>query len=353
MPTTGALSPTDLSVALYDRYESITEVKHYYGLLAIYGLCRIAELAEDGGALLDRCRAILARFPDQIDHPPYNFPSYRIGGIPRAYMLYRGHMTDEMTKRYVQHYAEEMMLAVRDRDGLMSMPHCPKREQVWIDVAMAVTPYLLFAGLALNEPRYIDESAKQAFEHYRVFRNPHNGLLHQCRGFVGPGRLSTDHWGRGNGWGHIALTELVQHLPADSPHLPEAQRMFVELSDALLPHQSERGLWRQEVPDTHAWEESSATGLILYGYGVGMRLGLLDPDRYGPAFDRGLDGLIDHGIGEDFQTHLCCPGCLCPGEGPRKGTPIAYLEDKQPVDDDGHSFAPIILALGEKLRADR
>lgn len=103
----------------------------------------------------------------------------------------------------------------------MSNPHCPEKERIWIDVAMAVTPYLLFAGLEFNEKRYIDEAANQAFLMSEEFLDAENGLLHQCKNFTGPGRYSEDHWGRGNGWGYIALTELVQYLPEDSEHRPK------------------------------------------------------------------------------------------------------------------------------------
>jgi len=351
-PATDAttIAPLDLAVRLYDHYQSITEVKHYFGLLAIYALCQTAEQIDDGGRLLERGKTILAAFPDQRCHPQYNFPSYRVGGIPRAYMLYRGHMTDDATRRYVAHYAQEMMLAARDRKGIMSHPYCPPLERVWIDVAMAVTPYLLFAGLALDQPRYVDEAAKQAFLHYEEFLNPDNGLLHQSRNFNGEGNYSQDHWGRGNGWGYIALTELVRHLPDDAPQRDKAERYFTDLSRAMLPHQSDRGLWRQEIPLQTAWEESSATGLILYGYGVGLRLGLLDAATYRPAFDRGIAGLREHCIHADGSTELCCPGCLCPGEGERKGTVAAYVQDKQPVRDEVHSFAPLMLALVEQHR---
>ena len=100
-------------------------------------------------------------FPEQVEHHRYNFPSYRIGGIPKAYMLFRGHMPE--CEAQVREYAEEMMTAARDSKGIMSHPHKPEEELIWIYVAMAVTPYLLFAGLALGEQRYIDEAAKQAF----------------------------------------------------------------------------------------------------------------------------------------------------------------------------------------------
>ena len=345
------MSPIEMSVGLYDHYESIAQVYHYYGVLAIYALCRTAEQADDDGILLDRCRQILGRFPDQIVHAAYNFPSYRIGGIARAYMLHRGHMSDEKTRKLVAHYAEEMMLATRDDKGIISHPYKPAEQLVWIDVVLPVVPYLLFAGLALDRPEWVDESAKQVFLHYDEFMDKKYGLLHQSRGFNGPGRYSEDHWGRGQGWGLIGLTELVQYLPADSPHREKVRRYFRDHCQALLPHQSERGLWRQEVPDPKAWEESSGTGLILYAYGVGMRLGVLDEATYRESFVRGIAALREYCVNDDFSTELCCPGCLCVGKGERKGKAIAYIEDLHPRPDDEHSFAPLMLALSEQASA--
>jgi unsaturated rhamnogalacturonyl hydrolase len=339
-----------LCVKLYDHYASLVEqVYHYQGLLGIYGLCRTADRTGDE-ALLARCRDILGAFPEAIEHSKYNFPSYAIGGIPRAFMLMRGHMTDRATREAVREYAEEMMSAARDRRGILCNPHQPQAEKIWIDVAMAATPYLLFAGLAFDEQRYIDEAVNQTVLMYDEFRNPENGLLHQCRNFVGPGLYSSDHWGRGNGWGFIAATELVQYLPDDSPHRPGAEKLFVDHARAMLGHQGPRGLWRQELPMESAWEESSATGLILYGYAVGMRIGALDEAEFGQAFDRGIAGLLAHGINDEFGTELCCPGCLCPGSGKGKGAPEAYVRDKQPARDDPHGFGPIILALDAAAR---
>ncbi|NJL30657.1 MAG: hypothetical protein HC898_02950 [Phycisphaerales bacterium] len=202
---------------------------------------------ENDQALIKRCTDILARFPMQIEHSHYNVQSYRIGGIPRAYMLYKGLMTDDLTRRYVAHYAEEAMLAPRDDQGVLSHPYRPKMQQVWIDIAMAIAPYFMYAGLACNRRDWIEEGARQGIVHYETFLDRTTGLLFQCKNFVGPGKFSQDHWGRGNGWGYIALTELVQGLPKDSPSWPKVEKYFKDLSQALLPHQSPRGLWRQNV----------------------------------------------------------------------------------------------------------
>jgi unsaturated rhamnogalacturonyl hydrolase len=343
------MNPLEISRRLYDHYESIEEVKHYYGLLAIYALVLTAETAADE-ALAERCRKILRRFPDEVEHPRYNFQSYTIGGVPRAYWLWKGLMDDERSRRYVRDYAEELMKAPRDPAGILVDPY-HEGDWIWIDVAMPVTPYLLFAGLAFGEDRYVEEAARQSFLMYDDLVNTENGLLHQCKNFTGPGRYTEDHWGRGNGWGFIALTELVQHLPADSPHRPRAERYFIEHARALLPHQSARGFWRQEIPHEKSYEESSATGLILYGLGVGLRLGLLDRRQFEAAFARGLRGLAYVAINPDFSIELSCPGCRCPGAGREKGTVQAYMTLRLPYRDEHHGFAPLMLAMVEAARA--
>jgi unsaturated rhamnogalacturonyl hydrolase len=47
---------------------------------------------------------------------------------------------------------------------------------------------------------------------------------------------------------------------------------------------------------------------------------------------------------------MSCPGCLCPGEGDRKGTIDAYINDKQPTRDEPHSYGCIMLAMVEAHR---
>ncbi|MDQ0873657.1 unsaturated rhamnogalacturonyl hydrolase [Paenibacillus sp. V4I3] len=341
------MNPLYISQKLYEHYEHMDEVKHYYGLLSIYALLQTAEEKQDR-VLLEKCKHILSRFPDRIEHPRYNFPSYRIGGIPKAYALMKGYMPEASNQ--VREYAEEMMTATRDRKGIMSYPYAPEEELIWIDVAMAVTPYLLFAGLALDEQRYIDEAANQTFLMYEEFLDSENGLLHQSKNWAGPGKFSEDHWSRGNGWGYMPLAELVQHLPPSSVHRPKAEKYFKDLSTALLPYQSKRGLWRQEIPFEYSYEETSGTGLILYGIGIGLRMGLLDKDTYFPVLQKGIEGLNKISINPDYSTERSCPGCLCPGEGEDRGTVQSYVTLMLPHRDEHHSFAPLMFSMVEAYR---
>lgn len=338
----------DIVYNLYKHYGQIEEIRHYYGLLAIYGLVQASyEKAEE--AELEQCRTVLDRYPDGVRHPHYNFQCYRVGGNASAWARMKG--IHHRPLEELEFYAEQTMAGAKDARGILCMPGCEKDGLIWIDTAAAVTPYMLFTGLACGKKEYIDFAARQCFQMYETLLDTSCGLLHQCRGFREDKSLcSEDYWSRGNGWGYMALTELVQYLPGDSVYREKAERYYLDLSAALLPWQTDKGLWRQEMTEPSSWEESSGTGLLLYGIGVGLRIGLLEKGRYEKVFLKGINGLLQYGMNNDFSTEMSCPGCLCPGEGAQKGTRQAYITELHPAKDEHHSFGAFMLALVEAHR---
>lgn len=334
---------------LLERYESQHEtVDNYFGLLAYYALTQMA-VAGDNEEYLQKCKSYLALYPDQFDHPYYNFEAYRAGGIGKAWLFFKG-LAPEWSD-VIREYAEKTLAAPTDVNGILCMPSDPNRKRIWIDLVMCITPFMLYAGLALKEERYIDFGADQCFKLYEVLLDQTCGLLHQARGFMAnPKRMSADHWSRGNGWGLIALAELIRYLPADSRHRAKAEEYYVDLINALISYQTERGLWRQEIVEPLAWEESSGTGLILYSMGVGIRTGLLKGQVYKDAFENGINALGTYCLKEDFATYRSCPGCLCPRLGTEQGTVKAYVTGKTPQKDEVHSYGCIMLAFVEAYR---
>ena len=335
-----------LTKSLLERYESQHEkIDGYFGLLAYFGLSQAAVAANDE-ACLKKCKEYLARYPHNFDHCYYNFEAYRVGGNAKAWLYFKG-LAPEWEEE-IREYAELTLKAPVDENGILCHPEDPARGKIWIDTISGITPFMLYAGLKLNEEKYIDFAAEQCFKLYEVFLDQTCGLLHQARGFMAnPKRMSHDHWSRGNGWCMIGLAEMVRYLPVDSKHREKAVTYFRDLVDALLPYQTKKGLWRQEIIEPLAWEESSGTALILYGMGVGIRKGLLTDVVYREAFETGIKGLGIYCLTEDFATYRSCPGCLCPGEGAEHGTIQAYLTVKTPQKDEVHSYGCLMLAFAE------
>ena len=139
-------------------------------------------------------------------------------------------------------------------------------------------------------------------------------------------------------------------MPQDSQEYIEAAVRMKRFVDSLLNYQTKRGLWRQEITEPLAYEESSGTALILYGIGVAIRQGVLSDEHIIGAYRKGIQGMCEWFIKKNYSIIHCCPGCLCPGEGETKGTIQAYVSEKVPPIDEVHSFGCVMLALVEAHR---
>ncbi len=343
----GMINTTDIAYNVFCRFQQTAEVKSYPGLLALYALAQLGDETKES-LILEKAKAMLTLYPDRIEHPRYNFESYRVGGNGRAYLVWHGY--DPEGRGVLREFAETTLAAPVDRDGIQCMPQKERLplEQVWIDVVTATTPFMVMAGLALGEDKYIDYGAEQCFKMYDLFEDSENHLLHQSRGFMKDVReISHDHWSRGNGWGIVGLADMIQYLPEGDKRRTEAEARLRRHCEALKRYQTVRGLWRQSIACDLAWEESSGTGLIAYAIGIGLRCGVLDEKEYWPVFEKAITGLVESCLNEDFSTELSCHGCLCPGKGDAKGTLQAYLCDVRAYRDEPHSYGPIMLAMLE------
>jgi hypothetical protein len=215
--------------------------------------------------------------------------------------------------------------------------------QVFIDMAFAVTPYLLYSGLALNKPDYVDMAVFETLELFRILHDPATGLIHQGRGFAVKGKVSEDNWSRGNGWGSFALAAFVRDLPARHPRRKDVNALAKRYYTAVLKHQNADGLWHQEMSDPTSFIETSGSGLLLYGLGVAIEKGIISKNKLS-AFQRGISGYLAY-IGPDGSVGSVCGPCLCPG----KGTKADYAA-KTGMYNDAHGFGPVVLAFSQAIR---
>lgn len=336
------VSTLELAANAFQWHTEGHPLTHYTGILSLHGYARLALV--DRAAYLAAARAQLLPFVRDEREFHANFTNYYCGGNGTAFLLWQGDLPE--AEAAVRHYAEDLITnAPRDDDGIFSMPNRPRHDMIWIDVVFAVTPFLLFAGLAYGEDSYIEEACQQTRKMIDVLRDPANGLLHQARGFVAPGHITKDHWSRGNGWGIYALAELVNYLPDDDPRRAEAARKFVDLVEACLQVQDDAGMWHQEMTDLdRSYVETSGTGLILYALGVGIECDLL-PDATREALLRGLRGYLDYIRLENGSVYHTCRGNLSPGDG----SILAY-KAVPPVLNDPHAFGPVTLAFGQAAK---
>lgn len=332
----------EISRQAFRRHVELHSLHHYTGVLSMQGMAHWAVDTSEP-AIVALCREhLLPLVRGEVSYR-CNFPNYLCGGNGTALLCWKGHLPE--AREAVRHHAELLLQdAVRDRDGIFSNPLAPvpgknwNREQIWIDVAFAVTPFLTYAGRLFDEDAYMEEAFQQIAKMTAVLADAETGLLHQCRGFSEADLVTADHWSRGNGWAMNAWAELIDGLPDDDRRRPEAERQFRELAEACLRYQNSAGLWHHEMPDPASFVETSGSGLILHGLIVGVARGVL-PASVRSAIERGLKGYLSY-IDPDGSVRNACRGC----RSPKDGSIEAYLK-MYPIENDYHAFGPVILAF--------
>jgi len=314
----------------------------YPGTLLLQGMSELATNRADP-ALLGRTVALYKKFAAKEIKGRGSFISYEVGGSGAAFLRQRG-LTKELDAQVAEAAKRMVEKQKRSGEGLLVPPWVvAEKDQVFIDIAFAVTPYLLYAGLAERNEGYVDLAIFETLELFRILRDKKTGLLHQGRGFQSKDVLSEDNWSRGNGWGAVGLAALVRDLPAAHPKRPEVEALAREFFAAVLRHQNSAGLWHQEMTDPFSYTETSGSGLLLYGLGVMLERGVIDP-KHRADLTRGLAALPAY-IAADGSVGHACIGCLCPGQGTK-----ADYKTRPWAHNDAHAFGPIVLAYAQAAK---
>lgn len=340
-----AVDCLELSEKVLNRHYAIHPLDHYTGVVSLHAAARLAVISGNPTILSDVKEKLQPFLNEECfnQNQHCSYLNYRCGGNATAFLLAQGLLPEAADN--VRRYAEELIHEARrdPESGIYSMKYKTDKH-IWIDSVFAVTPFLLFAGLALNEDIYIEEAFQQAKKMLDIFRDPEaHGIMHQSRDFAGAGKFSQDHWSRGNGWGLYGSTELVNYLPDDDPRRPEAEKLFRDHLKGCLHYQDDQGLWRQEMTDHSSYVETSGTGLILYALGVGLEKNIIEAEHMNDL-TRGLRGYLAY-IAHDGSVFHCCRGCLCPGDGS-----IDAYKNVPWIMNDPHAFGPVALTFTQAYR---
>ena len=338
---TPPVSTTAMVNRVLQRGLTTIDMELYPGSLLMQGMSELAVVQNDG-KLLNQALDLFAQYKSKKINGHGTLISYEAGGSGAAYLLYKGR--SDALREQVAEYAEKMVRnQKRSSEDLMTASWLPDSlDPVFIDVAFAVTPYLLYSGLALNKPEYINKAVYQTVGLFDVLKDP-NGLIHQGRGFRAKGTVSQDNWSRGNGWGAVGLAALMRDLPKNHPQCKAVEALAKRFFTAVLKYQDEDGLWHQEMTDTSSYVETSGSGLLLYGLGVAIEKGIIDK-RHRVDFQRGIVGLTAY-VGSDGSVTHACGSCLYPGQGTK-----ADYKKKGWNYNDPHAFGPVVLALTQAIK---
>jgi rhamnogalacturonyl hydrolase YesR len=313
----------------------------YGGTLFMHGMSELAVLQKDHKTL-NHTLEIFEKFKTKEIKGRGSFISYEAGGSGVAFLNYLN--KSPKLSFHVFEYADKMFKnQKRTSEGLMTAPWLKDSlDQFMIDCAFAVTPYMLYAGLAQNKPEYVDLAVFETLEMFKILKDP-NGLIHQGRGFSSLGSISEDNWCRGNGWGAFALAFLVRDLPDSHPKKKEVNELAKNFFKAILKFQNQEGLWNQEMTEHTSFVETSGSGLMLFGLGICIEKGIISKS-YLPQYIKGLSGYTSY-IRPDGSISNVTIGCLCPGKGTKKD----YIKHAWKLNDI-HAFGPVVLAFTQAAK---
>lgn len=336
------ISTNEIVRSVFKKGLDHCELDFYAGTLMLHGMSEFS-LLKGNEDVLNEVVSHYKKFGNGEIKANGNFISYEAGGSGAAYLTWKGGTT--VLDRQVESAAARMIeKQKRSPEGLMTSKHAKDGSgQVFIDVAFAVTPYLLYSGLKYNKAEYIDFAAFETLKLFQILKDNKTGLVHQGRGFQRQDKVSEDCWSRGNGWGAFALSILARDLPESHPKRKEVVELAQQFFKAVLRYQDKEGMWHQEMTDPSSYVETSGSGLMLYGLGIMLEKKLLDY-KYLENFKKGLQGYTSY-IGSDGSVSNTCSGCLCPGQGTKED-----YRNHSWIYNDHHAFGPVVLAFAQAVR---
>ncbi len=213
--------------------------------------------------------------------------------------------------------------------------------ELWDDTLYMVALFLAAYGEASGRRDLVAEAERQFLIHTHFLADRATGLWFHGWTFNGRNNFADARWARGNAWitaGIVDLFELADVSPSVKSFLIEVLRDQVE---ALLPLQTQSGMWRTLLDEETSYEETSATAGFAYGLLKAARLGLGRPE-WRAAGLRALDAVIGAIDAAGVVRGV--------SYGTRMGHDLQHYRDI-PIQPTGYGQSLAILALVEGCRA--
>ncbi len=217
----------------------------------------------------------------------------------------------------------------------------PLPNALWLDDLYMSVPALAQMGKLTGEKKYFDDACRQILQFSdRMFNKDLNIYMHGWIQEMDPHREF--HWARCNGWALLAMSELLDVLPADHPSRNKIMDLFRKHVNGLASYQSGIGFWHQLIDRNDSYYETSATAIFTYCIAHGINSGWLNPQAFGPVAALGWNAVT---------TKVNAQGQV---EGTCVGTGMAFdpaFYYNRPVNvSAAHGYGPVMMAGAEMLK---
>ncbi len=216
----------------------------------------------------------------------------------------------------------------------------PQPNTLWLDDLYMSVPALAQMGKLTGEEKYFNDAVKQIelFSN-RMFNKTLSIYMH---GWVQEMNVHPEfHWARANGWALMAMTELLDVLPANHPGRAKLLEQFQAHAKGLVSFQSGQGFWHQLLDRNDSYLETSATAIYAYCLARGVDNGWLDAKAFAPAAVLAWNAVTTK-VNDNGQVEGTCVGTGMAFD------PAFYYY--RPVNVfAAHGYGPVLLAGAEMI----
>jgi unsaturated rhamnogalacturonyl hydrolase len=228
----------------------------------------------------------------------------------------------------------------RLKDGTIARNR-PQKNTLWLDDLYMAIPAIAQMGKLTGDKKYFDDAVKQiALYSSRMFNKELNVYMHGwVEGMIPHPEF---HWGRANGWAILAMTELLDVLPADHAGRKVVLDQYKAHVKGLASFQTGKGFWHQLLDKNDTYLETSATAIYAYCIARGVNNGWLDAKAYAPMSLLAWNAVATkvNAVGQVEGT--------CVGTGMAFDPAFYYY---RPVNVfAAHSYGPVLLAGAEIIQ---
>ena len=169
---------------------------------------------------------------------------------------------------------------------------------------------------------------------------------------------SPNFWLRSMGWYLMALADCLDKMDQQLyEHYRALEDLFIEAVHGILKYQDRKtGLWYQVIDRADVegnYLETSGSSMVVYALLKGVRLGILDAEKYLSIGRKAFEALTEQKLRQDengvWHLHdICQVAGLGPGE--KRDGSVAYYLSEPIVADDAKGVGPYFMALAEYIR---
>jgi unsaturated rhamnogalacturonyl hydrolase len=232
--------------------------------------------------------------------------------------------------------------------------------QMWLDGLYMAEPFYAEYSALTNDNKGLDDVAKQFALIEKNLVDPKTGLLYhgydESRAEKWANKTtgqSLNFWDRGIGWYSMALVDVLDYLPANSPHRAELIKDLQRLAPVLTKYQDAKtGTWSLVMGQEGRkgnYAEASGSSMFVYALAKGVRLGYLDK-KYLAVARKGYDGLLKTFVATETGGALAFNGTVSVGGlggSPYRDGSYEYYLSEPLRKNDLKGIGPFILASVE------